>query len=76
MNIKNKSKLSCTIFLAKYCSLYLYYEDLEKIFIIDHGQLKLDKNAGCTLIGIPEKLDGNMSNPEYFCINDDQFDIF
>ena len=32
-------------------------EDVEKIFIIDHEQLQSDKNAGWTLIGIPEKPD-------------------
>ena len=57
-NIKNKSQLSCTMFLAKYGSLDLYDEDLEKIFIIYHEQLRFDKNSGCTLIGIPEKSDG------------------
>ena len=46
INIKNKSQLSCTMFLAKYFSLALYDEDLEKIFIIDHEQLQFDKNYG------------------------------
>ena len=34
-NIKNKSQLSKAVFLAKYISLDLYDEDLNKIFIID-----------------------------------------
>ena len=39
MNIKNKSQVSKTIFLAKYGSLAIYDEDLEKRFIIAHEQL-------------------------------------
>ena len=39
LNIKNKSQLSKAIFLTKYGSLSLYYEDLKKIFIIDYKQL-------------------------------------
>ena len=74
LNIKNKRQLSCTMFLEKYGSLALYDEDLEKIFIIDHEQLQFDKNAGWTLIGIPEKEDGTLSDHEYFCIHDDIFD--
>ena len=66
LNIKNKSQLSCTMFLAKYSSLDLYDEYLEKIFIIDHEQLKFDKNVGWTLIGIPEKPDVTLSGHEYF----------
>ena len=50
LNIKNKSQLSCAMFLAKYGSLDLYYEDMEKRFIIEHEQLEFDKNSGCTLI--------------------------
>ena len=45
-----------------------------KIFIIDHEQLQFDKNAGWTLIGIPEKEDGTLSDHEYFFIHDDIFD--
>ena len=45
------------MFLAKYVSLDLYDEDLEKIFIIGHEQLEFDKTDGWTLIGIPEKED-------------------
>ena len=74
LNIKNKSQLSCTMFLAKYSSLDLYDEYLEKIFIIDHEQLKFDKNAGWDLIGIPEKDDGTLSGGEYVCIHDDLLD--
>ena len=62
------------MFIAKYGSLALYDEDLEKIFIIYHEQLKLDKTDGWTLIGIPEKEDGTFSDNEYFCIHDDLFD--
>ena len=60
--------------LAKYGSLALYDEDLEKIFIIDHEQLEFDKTDGLTLIGIPEKEDGILPDHEYFCIHDDMFD--
>ena len=63
------------MFLAKYGSLDLYDEDLEKIFIIYHEQLQFDKTDGWTLIGIPEKEDGILSDHEYFCIHDDMFDI-
>ena len=63
------------MFLAKYGILALYYEDMEKIFIIYHKKLQFDTNAGCTLIGIPEKPDGTLSDHEYFFINDDLFDI-
>ena len=60
--------------LTKYGSLDLYDEDLQKKIIIDHEQLKFDKNSGWNLIGIPEKPDGTLSDHEYFCINDDLFD--
>ena len=63
------------MFLAKYGSMDLYDEYMEKRFIIDHEQLKFDKNARWTLIGILEKPDGHFSDHEYFCINDDLFDI-
>ena len=62
------------MFLAKYGSLALYDEDLEKRFIIDHEQLKFDKTDGWTLIEIPEKEDGAFSDHEYLCIHDDLFD--
>ena len=62
------------MFLAKYGSLDLYDEDTEKRFIIDHEQLQFDKADGWTLIGIPEKEDGSLSDHEYFCIHDDLFD--
>ena len=62
------------MFLATYGSPDLYDEDLEKRFIIVHKQLESDKNTGWTLIGIPEKPDGNFSDHEYFCIHDDLFD--
>ena len=73
-NVKNKSQLSCTMFLEKYGSLALYYEDLKKIFIIDHEQIQFDKNVGCTLTGIPEKPDVTLSDHEYFCIHGGLFD--
>ena len=47
---------------------------MEKIFIIDHEQLEFDKNAGWTLIRIPEKPDVTLSYQEYFCFHDDLFD--
>ena len=62
------------MFLEKYGSLDPYDDDLKKIFIIEHKKLKFDKNYGWTLIGIPEKPDGNLSYHEYFCIHDDLFD--
>ena len=62
------------MFLAKYDSLDLYYEDLKKIFIIDHEQLQFDKNDEWDLIRIPEKPDGTLFDHEYFCIHDDIFD--
>ena len=66
LNIKNKSQLSCTTFLAKYVSLTVYDEDTEKRFIIDHDKLQSDKNVGWNLIGIPEKPDGTLFDHEYF----------
>ena len=51
------------MFLEKYGSLALYYEDLKKIFIIDHKQLELNKDAGWNLFGIPEKPDRTL--PEH-----------
>ena len=33
-----------------------------------------DKTDGWTLIRIPEKEDGDLSDHEYFCIHDDLFD--
>ena len=63
-----------TRFPAKYGSLALYDEDQEKRFIIDHEQLQFDKTDGWTLIGLPEKEDGTLSDHEYFCIHDDLFD--
>ena len=62
------------MFLAKYVSLDLYGEDMEKRFIIDHEKLEFDKTDGWTIIGIPKKEDGSLSNHEYFCIHDDLFD--
>ena len=47
-------------------ALALYDEDLKKRFIIDHEQLQFDKNDGWTLIGIPEKEEGTLSDHEYF----------
>ena len=73
--MKNKSKLSCTVFLTKYVSLALYDENMEKIFIIDQEQLDFDKNIGWNLIGILVKPDGNFSDHEYFCIHYDIFDM-
>ena len=73
LNIKNKSQLSCTLFLAKYGSLSLYDEVLEKIFFIDHEQLQFDKNYGWTLIGITEKPGETLVDHEYFCIHNDIF---
>ena len=61
------------MFLEKYGSLDLYDEDLVKIFIIDHEQLKFDKNAGWNLIIIPEKPGGYFVDREYFFIHDDLF---
>ena len=52
----------------------LYDEDMEIIFIIDHEILEFNKTDGWTLIGIPEKEDGNLSNHEHFCIHDGLFD--
>ena len=46
-----------------------------KRFIIDHEQLQFDKTDGWTLIGLPEKEDGTLSDHEYFLIHDDLFDI-
>ena len=62
------------MFLAKYGSLDLYDEDIKKIFIIEHEQLEFDKNDGWTLIVIPEKPDGTLSDNDNFCIHDDIFD--
>ena len=61
------------MFLAKYCSLALYDEDMKKIFIIDHKLLEFNKTYGWTSIGIPEKEDGTLSDHEYFFIHDDLF---
>ena len=61
------------MFISKYGSLDLYDEDPKKIFIIDHEQLKFDKNDGWNLIGITEKEDVTLSDHEYFCIHDDLF---
>ena len=72
-NIKNKIQLSCTIFLAKYGSLAIHDEDMEKRFIIDQKKLKFDKNSGWNLIGIPDKPDVTFSDNDTFCIHDDIF---
>ena len=63
------------MFLAKYVSLALCDEDMDKIFIIDHEKLQFYKNSRWNLIGIPEKPDGTISDHDYFCIHDDLFDI-
>ena len=62
------------MFLAKYGSLALYNEYLDKIFIIDHEQLQFGKSSRWNLIGIPEKYDGYFLDNEYFCICDVLFD--
>ena len=54
------------MFLEKYGSLALYYEDLKRIFIIDHKQLELNKDAGWNLFGLPEKPDVHFSDHDYF----------
>ena len=72
-HINNNSQVSKTMFLAKYGSMALYDEDMKKIFIIDHEILEFNKTDRWTLIGIPEKEDGTLSDNEYFCINDDIF---
>ena len=54
------------MFIARYGSLDVYDEDMEKIFTIDHEKLEFNKNAGWTLIGIPEKPDETLSYHEYF----------
>ena len=59
--------------IEKYGSLDLYDKFLEKIFIIDQEQLQFDKNSGWTLIIIPEKPDGTLSDNECFCIHNDIF---
>ena len=63
------------MFFEKYGSLDLYHEDMKKIFIIEHEQLKFDKNYGWTLIGICNKPGGFMSYHEIFFIHDDIFGI-
>ena len=73
-HIKNKSQVLKTIFLAKYGSLALYDEYLEKIFIMNHEQLQFDKTDGWALIRIPKKEDGTLYDHEYFCIHGDLFD--
>ena len=45
------------------------------MFIIDHEQLQLNKTDVWTLIGMPEKEDGSLSDHEYFFIHDDLSDI-
>ena len=74
LHIKSKNQVSKAMFLAKYGILALYDEDPKNIFIIYHEQLQFDKTDGLTLIGIPEKEYGNLSDHEYFCIHDDLFD--
>ena len=59
---------------VKYGFLFIYDEDTEKIFIINHEQIQFDKNLGWNLIVVPEKRDGTLSNHEYFCIHHDIFD--
>ena len=63
-----------TKFLAKYGSLDLYDEDLEKIFTIDHKKLLFDKNSGWNLVRICNKTDGFLSDYGKFCIYGDLFD--
>ena len=74
LHIKSKSQVSKATFLSKYGSLDIYDENLKYIFIIDHEKLQYDKTDEWTLIGIPEKEDGNLSDHEYFCIHVDLFD--
>ena len=62
------------MFLAKYGSLALCDEDLEKRFIIDQEQLKFDKNYRWTLFGICDKPNGTLSDHETFCIHNYLFD--
>ena len=52
LNITNKSQLSQIIFLAKYGSLDLYDEYLEKLIIIYHEQLQFDKMMAGIYLGI------------------------
>ena len=52
---------------------WLYMTKIWKKIIIDHEQLQFDKTDGWTLIGIPEKEYGTLSDHNYFCIHDDLF---
>ena len=54
------------MFLEKYVSLAPYYEDVKRIFVIDHEELQFDKNDGCTLIVLPDEPNGLMSDHKYF----------
>ena len=62
------------MFLAKYGSLAVYDEYMEKIFIGDYEQLQFDKNYGWNSIGIPEKPGNTLVDHKYICIHDDIFD--
>ena len=73
-NINNKIKLPRTMFLEKYGNLVLYDEDPEKIFIIDHEEQQFGKKYVWTLIVIPKKTDGSLSDHDYFCIHDILFE--
>ena len=65
-HINNKIQVSKSTFLAKYGSLDPYDEEMEKDYSFDHEILEFNKTYGWTLIGIPEKGDGTLSDHEYF----------
>ena len=63
------------MFIAKYVSLNIYDEDVEKRFVIDHEELKFDKNYGWNLFGIYDQPNGLMFDHDYFCFHKDLFEI-
>ena len=51
--------------MGKYGGLDLYYEDLKKIYIIDHEDIRYLNEEGVYLIEIPDE---PSTNHEYFAI--------
>ena len=73
IHMKTFYQIFCTRFLGKYVGIYIYNNDMKKIYIIDYEYTHFVKKYGYALIGNPEHPDGNSSNHECFIIHDDLF---
>ena len=61
--------------MAKYTGLSIYDIDFGEIYCIDDEDIQFVKGDEYELIGNPDHRAGTSTDHEYFCIQDDLFDI-